>query len=139
MRVLRFVREVGHGRWLSAALAVALVLAQGAYLAHFALVKHAICPLHGELIHPDSEPQATPVFHAGNRADPALFGSERDGDASRDDHCGIVGHHREVALPAVTTAVLADAAPAANAPVDLAWALTSKTRLRLAPKQSPPA
>jgi hypothetical protein len=139
MRVSRLVREVGHGRWQSAALAVALVLAQGASLAHFALVKHAICPLHGELIHPDSEPHAAPVVSAANRAEPALFGSEQDGDASRDDHCGVVGHRREVALTAVTTAVLADAAPAANAPVGLAWAPTSETRFRVAPKQSPPA
>ncbi len=137
MRISR-LREVGRGKSLSAALAVALVAAQGASLAHFALVKHAICPLHGELIHPGSDAHPPPAVHASRASGPALFGSERDGDAARDDHCGVVGHRREAAVATVSSALQPHDVRPMPAPLALAWSPTSP-RFRIAPKQSPPA
>jgi hypothetical protein len=139
MRFSRLRREVGRGRWLSAALAVVLVAAQGASLAHFAIVRHAICPVHGELIHPGSEPHSPPAVHATRAPGPALYGSAQDGDAARDDHCGVVGYRREVALPTISSAILPEDVRPVGTPMTLAWAPTSETRFRIAPKQSPPA
>ena len=139
MRISRLRRDVGRGRWLSAALAVALVAAQGASLAHFALVKHAICPLHGELIHPDADRHGSAAVHPSNGRDAALYGSADESDAFHDDHCGVVGHRREVALPTVSSAILPDDVRLAVTPLELAAAPTTETRFRLAPKQSPPA
>jgi hypothetical protein len=139
MRISRLRREVGRGRWLSAALAVVLVAAQGASLAHFAIVKHAICPVHGELIHPGSEPHSSPAVHATRAPGPAVYGSEQDGDAARDDHCGVFGYRREVALPTISSAILPEDVRPVGTPMTLAWVPTSETRFRIAPKQSPPA
>ena len=138
MRISRQRREVARGRWLSAALAVALVAAQGASLAHFAIVKHAICPLHGELIHPGSEAHRSAKAHATRPPGPALFGSDQDGNAAQHDHCAVVGHRREVALPSVSSALLRHDVRPVTTPRTLAWAPTSDVRHRLAPKQSPP-
>jgi hypothetical protein len=138
MRISRLRGEVCRGRWLSAALAVALVAAQGASLAHFAIVKHAICPLHGELIHPGSEAHRSAKAHATRPPRPALFGSDQDGDAARDDHCGVVGYRREVALPTISSAILPEDVRPVGTPMTLAWVPTSDVRHRLAPKQSPP-
>jgi hypothetical protein len=138
MRISRLRREVGRGRWLSAALAVALVAAQGASLAHFALVKHAICPVHGELIHPGSEAHRSAKAHATRPTGPALFGSDQDGDEAQHDHCGVVGHRREVAVPTISSAILREDVRPVGTPMTLAWVPTSETRFRLAPKQSPP-
>jgi hypothetical protein len=139
MRTSRLVQGFRQVRWASAALACALVLAQGASLAHFAIVRHAICPVHGELIHRGSEPHHSQVVDRTHGAGSALFASDLDVDASRDDHCQVVGHRREVALPTVVTGVLPDDARGASAPVALVWAPPSEVRFRLAPKQSPPA
>jgi hypothetical protein len=140
MGIARLRGDVARGRWAPAALAVALVAAQGATIAHFSIVKHAICPLHGELIHPGAEPHEAPAVQATHRADtePGLFGAD-DSDAFRDDHCSVVGVRREVALPTASSPVLPQDVGPVGTPLTIAWVPTSETRFRIAPKQSPPA
>jgi hypothetical protein len=138
MGIARLRGDVARGRWVPAALAVALVAAQGASVAHFSIVKHAICPLHGELIHPGAEPHEALAVHATNGTEPGLFGSD-DSDAFRDDHCSVVGVRREVALPTTSSMVLPQDVRPVGTPLTIAWVPTAETRFRIAPKQSPPA
>jgi len=137
MDIARLRRVVARGRRISVALAIALVAAQGASLAHFALVRHAICPLHGDLIHLDEGRHEARVGNAINAAVPGLYGS-KESDQDRDEHCSVVGVRREVALPAGSGAVLAEDVRPAGEALTAAWVPVSETRFRIAPKQSPP-
>lgn len=136
MSLLRVRRYLAHGRWLPAVLALALVGAHGISLAHFALVQHAYCPEHGELIHPDAAPHAHASAHPTKT--PGLYASE-EVEQGGHEHCALLGHRREVALPTNSSALLPAHEPPANVVAGGAWAPSSDARFRLAPKQSPPA
>jgi hypothetical protein len=139
MRVAHLRRELFHRRWASAALAVALVAAQGASLAHLSLVRHEICPEHGELIHPDAAPHAV-ATQPGDPRRPSAFGVEERAAAFGDDHCTVVGHRRESALPSSSDVIVPGEVAPATVCLELAWApAASEPRFRVAPKQSPPA
>src|SRR5690242_18775471 len=118
MHVAHLRRELFDRRWASAALAVALVAAQGASLAHLALVRHEICPEHGELIH-DAAPHAVAV-HPGDPRRPSAFGLEEGAAAFSDDHCTVVGHRRESALPSSSDLILPGEVAPATVCLDLA-------------------
>lgn len=124
-------------RTLVAALSVLLV---GSYVLsslHFALVRHTLCAVHGELMHEDAE-------HADHAA-PSVFGSKTGvltseiRTHSEHEHCSLpcrIGNDH--ALLAAHSAQIADngrdapGCPASSSPhvaLDI---------LQLAPKQSPP-
>jgi hypothetical protein len=137
MALSAFRRDVTHRRWLPAVLAVALVGGQGAVAAHFALVKHAYCGEHGELIHPDAAQHVSGPAHASKT--PGLYAAGEDELEHGHDHCVLSGVRRHAAPVRHAGAVL----PIDGGHVELAhviaWAPSSATRLRIAPKQSPPA
>ena len=138
MRIARLTRDVNR-RLSSAALAIALVAAQGASLAHLAIVPHAICPVHGELV--EIAPHAPITVHpAGPDGRSSMLPSDEGPSAFSDDHCAVVGHRRDVALPASPNALLPGNIAAAVSRLDVAGVpVTSEPRFRVAPKQSPPA
>jgi hypothetical protein len=118
-------------------LALVLVGAQGATLAHFAIVRHAYCSDHGELIHPDAAPHTHAASH-GSRA-PGLYASDEEGRGHEHDHCILRGHRREVALSAPAATTLIAAERHASVPAAVAAIPRASPLFRLAPKQSPPA
>jgi hypothetical protein len=129
--------RLGRSSVLTGLLALGLVGAQGASLAHFALVKHAYCAEHGELIHPDADYRAPPARPRSSK--PSLYATEAVEYAHGHDHCALAGQRRESALPARAFALPVDGAGRVDAPLALAWTPFSGPRFRLAPKQSPPA
>jgi hypothetical protein len=131
----RASRDLGRGRWLPAALVFALVGAQGASFAHFALVKHAYCAEHGELVHPDAAPRGGATEHRSNG--PGLYASE-DEQHHGHDHCILNGHRREAVLASPTAAVIQVPDRSSDVEPRLLWAPSSTPRFRIAPKQSPP-
>jgi hypothetical protein len=137
MLLARSRRDVTHGRWLPALLAVALVGAQGAALAHFAIVRHAYCPEHGELIHPDAERHAPAASHASKL--PGLSASDEEGRGHEHEHCILRGHRREASLSAPAATALITAERHAPVLAAVAAAPAASPLFRLAPKQSPPA
>ena len=126
----------------AAVLALLLVASQLSSATHLLLVRHAVCPLDGELIHPDEagghhEAQA----HARNERLPRVAASEAREAHHGHEHCILASQRRDradlrdraVALREPPRAVLATLS-AGSAPLPARIALH-----RLAPKQSPPA
>jgi hypothetical protein len=133
-------RRSGLGRGFALALASCVVAAQLSSFAHLLLVKHALCPEHGELI------------HAGERADvraqrapgsgTAVLARESGAAAALDHaHCPLAVQRRErVAL--LARVALVSVPPAVAEAVLCSRPLPSATLcelFRLAPKGSPPA
>jgi len=126
----------------AALLACFLVAGQLSIASHLLLVRHVVCPLDGELVHPDG-----PDGHA--HAQPRPQGdrlpdvSGRAGVETHDghEHCILASHRRD--RTAVLTGVLAFRAPpsaiAATVGADRAAASPRVAIHRIAPKQSPPA
>jgi hypothetical protein len=137
MSLSRARRDVARSRLFSGLLALGLVGAQGASLAHFALVKHAYCPEHGELIHPDAEYRAPSAERHSSK--PGLYAAEAAEREHGHDHCALAGHRRDSALPARTATSLIQADHRSAVAPDLASVPPSLPRFRVAPKQSPPA
>jgi hypothetical protein len=109
-------------------------------VAHFALVRHAVCDEHGELVDVDA---ATSV-HPASEASPAseLSSQKSSSHSGRDhEHCGVLAHLRPhlsapvfagiparvAAVPKVAIAICPSSPPRA---IPVYW---------LAPKNSPPA
>lgn len=136
MLLWRARRDSLHGRWSPAALALVLIAAQGATALHFALVKHEYCPETGGFIHPGASPHKQASTHRANG--PGLYSSEEE-EGSHPEHCALVGLRRNVALPPEASAILPIDSYQTVVELGEPWALPSSTRLRLAPKQSPPA
>jgi hypothetical protein len=126
-----------HGRWLPAALAVALIAAQGTIVAHFALARHVLCPENGELIHPEGAPLGSADAHPAKL--PALNATQASDQGHGHEHCVVVGQRREALTPARTEIVGVDSGQARILPSTNRAAPASEPRFRLAPKQSPPA
>jgi hypothetical protein len=130
---------------LALALASATLIAQISSIAHMALVRHAICPEHGELIHPDdlSGSAAAPktLAKTTNPADLAIQATTQFPAVHGHDHCLLASYRRQRIAMAAGTAAVARPFPAAvgnrrmaDAPRPALVAL-----YRLAPKNSPPA
>ncbi|XXF75608.1 hypothetical protein P2318_21415 [Myxococcaceae bacterium GXIMD 01537] len=121
-----------------------MVLCTLAYLgsaAHFALVRHALCLEHGESIHLD-EGQGGPVALERSFEDARVTGTNEvatPGHGS-DAHCAHTFLRRE-ALPPPGGVLLVAGPPSVSAPLPLAQELLPEpvSRLRLAPKSSPPS
>ena len=105
---------------------------------HFALVQHATCAAHGELVHAAETPEQ--VLPAERFADARVAAPEQavDADHEADAHCASALSRRELpgssdshvrAERSGAVAVLAPAGPAPDEQVE---------RLHLAPKASPP-
>jgi hypothetical protein len=129
-------RDSGRHGWLPAAVALALLAAQGAGLAHFALLRHAYCPEHGELIHPESAPQAD--VSRGPSSAPGLYGSKLDRSHGH-EHCILSGLRREAILASRSAPVAVVPECSGDREPATLPAFSSTPRFRLAPKQSPPA
>jgi hypothetical protein len=137
MRIARAGRDVARRRPLLAALAVALVGAQGVSLAHFAIVKHAYCAEHGEIIELRAEP-AHPGGHTHAGKLPGLYAAY-DSSESGHDHCLASAHRRDAAISPPACAITLNHGGLSALPPSIAWSPSSPDRFRLAPKQSPPA
>jgi hypothetical protein len=133
-------RRSGLGRGFALALASCVVGAQLSSFAHLLLVKHALCPEHGELIHADERARVD------TRGEPALstavVARESSAAAALDHaHCPLAVQRRE------RVALMAPAALVSPRPATLEAVLCSRPLpsvpqcelFRLAPKGSPPA
>lgn len=128
-------------RYLAFGLALVALVAQLSGSAHLLLVRHALCPEHGELIHPTDE--AEPALRAvAQHAKTAFVRPEAETELGHGHgHCPIAAQRRERgALIAAWVHVHASAwsfasrVPAPNLVSSCAAAI-----LRFAPKNSPPA
>lgn len=127
-------------RALASLVALLLTLSSLGQVAHFALVPHAICAEHGELV--ELSERASHV--AASHAEPASNDGTRAAapeQVSEHDHCQVLARgQREQALPASPAARIL---PPASVAAELAWAPQTAgfprvSALLLAPKTSPP-
>ncbi len=119
------------------------LLVQLVAMAHLVLVRHDLCPVHGEVMH-GGEALAVEI-HAGDgesagrsavtvrAARPAEAGSDAD------DHCQALTERRDVARPVAPCAHLDVAVADLAAPTPTAPSARARALYRLAPKISPPA
>ena len=123
-------------------LACLLVAGQLSTATHLLLVRHAVCPLDGELIHPDgAEKHHDPQAHARNEHTPRIAATEAPDGHHGHEHCVLASDRRNraalhgpiVGLRAPPKVILATLACGS------AESAASFARYRLAPKQSPPA
>jgi hypothetical protein len=119
-----------------------LLAAQFLTLGHLLIVRHTICPEHGEAIHSNALNQAPAMrpTHEGAAANPALGGGAPPAEHAH-DHCLARANTRErfALLPAPDSApgpLLAATTLPLLAAVGAAPAVAV---LRLAPKNSPPS
>ena len=119
-----------------------LLAAQLLTLGHLLIVRHTICPEHGEAIHSGSpnETQALPLTNEGATSDPSS-GSGAPPAEHAHDHCLAQANTRErfALLPAADSMP----GPLLLAPPRPSLAAVAATPavavLRLAPKNSPPS
>jgi hypothetical protein len=136
--VQRAMTRPGAGR--AAAVALLLAIAQLASATHLLFVRHTICPLDGELVHPD-EAGGHNDAHVRDSGEPRVVASEGPEAHHGHEHCILASHRRDrmplhdrvVELRTPERAILATLSPDAE-PTAARLALH-----RLAPKQSPPA
>jgi len=138
MTVSRAIDDTRPGRWFRAAVAFALVAAQGGLAAHFALVKHEYSPLTGGWVHVHRGSGSRPHVSAQGSRTAAVFAVDDDDDSSL-DRCAVVGLRREAALPVEPSAALPVDHGLTSVIADARWAPASNPLFLLAPKQSPPA
>jgi alpha-ketoglutarate-dependent taurine dioxygenase len=110
--------------------------------AHLALVPHAVCPEHGELIHV-RESTELPLSRTDDNPDPRVVSEEGPPSFSalRDNHCLVASQRRErttLASAALSTPELQLQTPERPA-VELSARAAPEALFRLAPKNSPPA
>ena len=126
----------------AAVLAAVLVASQLASATHLLLVRHAVCPLDGELIHPDAVGGDHDVgLHSANERLPRIGAAEASEAHHGHEHCILASQRRDRAL-AHAQAVAFRAPPRAilaTLPSDGSPAAARVVLHRLAPKQSPPA
>lgn len=120
------------------------LFAQISSFAHFLLVRHVVCPEHGELIHAGDADHAA-VHSSRQESDgetPASRGLAAFANGHEHDHCSLLSQRREQwALPAQGLTLKP---PPAIELSTLEWTSTSVQplsipRFLLAPKGSPPA
>lgn len=111
---------------------------QGSSGGHMLLVEHSRCAEHGELVHGDSHQHEAA---ADRQAESLLLqGAPDSGPDEAHGHCSGLGNRRD-ALVSIGAVRVGIQAPAAQAELRLLRAdIAPRTsRLRLAPKTSPPA
>jgi hypothetical protein len=119
--------------------AVALVLLQLVGVGHLAFGRHSICAEHGELIELDSAAPAKPSPTLSG-ADPRAPLLARPAGVAGHVHCPVYFRRRDaVPVPAALVRVLSSVAGPADASAPLLEPRDLPGRIRLAPKQSPPA
>jgi hypothetical protein len=139
------LRAMDSGRSRCASLratSTLLLAAQLLTLGHLLIVRHTICPEHGEAIHSGSpsETQALGPSHEGSTNAPALDGGAAPAEHEH-DHCLAQANTRErfALLPAADSMpgplLLAPPLPSLAAVA----ATPAVAVLRLAPKNSPPS
>ena len=138
-------RAIDSGRARRASLratSTLLLAAQLLTLGHLLIVRHTICPEHGEAIHSGSpsETQALRPSHEGATNAPALDGGAAPAEHAH-DHCLAQANTRErfALLPSadLTTGPLLLAPPRPS--LAAVAATPAVAVLRLAPKNSPPS
>lgn len=121
------------------AVAAILAMAQLAGAAHMLLVRHAVCPIDGELVHPGravgSEPAPALDLSRPGIASSTLAWADQD-----HPHCGVADHRRESAVLRAPVEQVRVPPPATLAPPlpTLGRRASLLPPYRLAPKQSPP-
>jgi hypothetical protein len=137
------------GRHLAIALASLTLIAQLSSFAHLALVRHVVCPEHGELIHPDEQAPSTsspavrvvanaaPAEGVAIEAIPEAVGVAVHGH----DHCLVAAHRRERAtlVPRSESEIVDDPKAVARLATRDVPRPASVALFVLAPKNSPPA
>jgi hypothetical protein len=129
-------------RHLVTGLAWLVLVTQVSSFAHLLVVRHAVCPEHGELIHPhegDSASFADAVVSSGVL--PRVVIRASDGATDDHVHCPVAMHRRETAvLPPCASTVAPVRAPEIEVlALNTAPRPPSVALFRLAPKNSPPA
>jgi hypothetical protein len=141
--MIRSLRGRAHHsafRGLTIAVAVLLFCGQLSSWVHLALVPHAICAEHGELIHVVQAPafDGTPAPKAGESS---LVASAPVEVEHAHDHCQFGPHHRAPAMTAPRAPVVAENRVVPPRPPILgasAPAVRAISLYLLAPKTSPP-
>src|ERR1700759_4215564 len=89
-------------RWGAATMLVLALAGQVSTLAHLALVKHAVCLEHGELIHDVDHARASVASLASRGSESTRLSLQtRDAEEASthaDDHCTVTAHRREQAV-----------------------------------------
>lgn len=128
-----------RSRLLALPLVLVCALAYVGNVMHFALVQHATCLEHGELVHVEEGSAVAGQVEAS--FDDARVASRPDVVEAHDmdAHCAHVFFRREAPPPPQGTAVLA-AVPTRSAPALAVFRFHAEpvARLHLAPKASPP-
>ena len=124
-----------------AVLASLLVAGQLAGATHLLLVQHAVCPLDGELVHPEAAAGHGHVqAHARNERLPGIAAADAPEVHHGHEHCVLSSQRRDravlhgVVAPHTPPRAILATLPPDGAPTAGRFALH-----RLAPKQSPPA
>jgi len=119
--------------------AVALVLLQLVGVGHLAFGRHGICAEHGELIELDSAPVVAPEPMPAGLDDRAQLLASSAGIAEH-VHCPVLfGRRDQAPAPAALLRALSSVEAPADAVAPLFQPRDLPGRIRLAPKQSPPA
>ena len=134
------LRRLGR-RHVVAAVAWLILVTQGASFAHLLLVRHAVCPEHGELIHPDEVGTAAHVAPASTPGNGSAAIGAADDASHEHGHCTVAVHRRHAISvpPARFIALLARPPVEAVQPPVSAARPAAIAIYRLAPKNSPPA
>lgn len=136
----RLPLSVVRSRLMALPLALVCVLAYVGSVMHFALVQHATCLEHGEMVHVE-DGDAHGVGQVEDSFDDARVASRREAaDAhGMDAHCVHAFFRREAPPPAQDTAIV-QAVPTRSSPALAVFRFHAEpvARLHLAPKASPP-
>jgi len=134
----RYLSEFRMIQGACALMALLALVLQGSSGGHMLLVEHSRCAAHGELVHGGAHQHEADQDRHGESA--VLHGVPDPGSNEAHDHCSVLTDRRD----AVVLIGCADAgirvAEAQDEPSILRRLIApSTTRLRLAPKTSPPA
>jgi hypothetical protein len=128
-------------RLLALPLVLVCALAYLGSVLHFALVQHATCLEHGEVVHVEQGDAHGAEGHVEDVFDDARVTSQREADEAHgaEAHCAHAVLRREALPPAQGTAAVT-VAPARSEPALAVFRFHAEpvARLHLAPKASPP-
>jgi len=126
-------------RCLLALVALFYVVQHVSAVAHFALVRHAVCEEHGELVDIGATTSLSPATEHSREVDQ---GSRESSPSTHDhEHCGVLAHLRQQLAPSVSAGV--SARVVAVAEVEIVFGPSAAPLATpvycIAPKNSPPA
>jgi hypothetical protein len=136
---------------LAGALTLCAMAGQFASVAHLAVVRHAVCLEHGELVHEDDRSRVAGASARGGRdgrandsrandAHASLQASEPSNAAHGHDHCGVAAHRRDsVVLRAPALGVALSGTVALVRSAEARERASGRAIFHVAPKCSPPA